>query len=325
MKNKLIILGTILSLFLLSSTPADKYPEAEITNGLIRARLYLPDKEKGYYRGSRFDWAGVMPELEYQGHSYFGQWFEKYSPTLHDAIVGPVEAFTPVGFEEAKSGESFLKIGIGMVTKLEEKPYSFVTPYPLSNAGVWKVKKKSDQVMFTHTLEDKVYSYEYKKTVQLTKGKPELVLFHSLKNRGKQTIETSVYNHNFFVMDNQPIGPDFVVTFPFKLISETEAPPSLGKIQDNQIFFGKVLVDNDHLFYRSLTGFRNNASDHDITIENSKTGAGVRITSDLPISKLVFWSAPKTVCPEPYALLQIKPGETVEWKIVYQFYSKETK
>jgi hypothetical protein len=180
-------------------------------------------------------------------------------------------------------------------------------------------------VMFTHTLDDKVYAYEYKKTVQLTKGKPELALLHSLKNTGKQTIETSVYNHNFFVMDKQPIGPDFVVTFPFKLITETEAPASLGKLQDNQILFGKVLVDNEHLFYRSLTGFSDNASEHDIKIENTKTGAGVRITSDLPISRLVFWSAPKTVCPEPYALLIIKPGETVSWKIEYQFYIKDAK
>ena len=323
--KKTFIIGIILSVFLIGSKPVDQFPQAEITNGLIRARLYLPDSEDGYYRGSRFDWSGVIPELEYQGHTFFGQWFEKYSPTLHDAIAGPVDAFTPIGYEEAKAGENFLKIGIGMVTKTDEKPYSFSTPYPIPNSGVWKVKKKSDQVTFVHTLEDKAYSYEYKKTVQLLKGKPEMVLLHSLKNRGKQTLETSVYNHNFFVIDNQPIGPDFVVTFPFKLITETEASASLGKLQDNQILFGKELVDNEHLFYRSLTGFSNNASDYDIKIENSKTGASVRITSDQPISRLVFWSAPKTLCPEPYTQLVIKPGETLTWKIAYQFYSKDLK
>src|SRR5215212_1092670 len=68
------------------------FPEATITNGLIEARIYLPDAKQGYYRGSRFDWSGVMPELKYEDHSYFGQWFEQYSPTLHDAIMGPVDA-----------------------------------------------------------------------------------------------------------------------------------------------------------------------------------------------------------------------------------------
>ncbi len=152
-----------------------------------------------------------------------------------------------------------------------------------------------------------------------------MVLLHSLKNRGKQTLETSVYNHNFFVMDKQPTSPDFVVTFPFKLTTETEASASLGKLQDNQILFGKELVDSERLFYRSVQGFSNNAADHDIKIENHKTGAAVRIKSDQPISRLVFWSAPKTICPEPYIQLNIKPGETVQWKISYEFYVCDTK
>ncbi|MBI5008874.1 MAG: hypothetical protein HZB98_04345 [Bacteroidia bacterium] len=69
--------------------PATKFPEAEISNKMIKAKLYLPDKEKGYYQGTRFDWSGNMPSLKVNGHEYFGQWFEKYSPEIHDAIWGP--------------------------------------------------------------------------------------------------------------------------------------------------------------------------------------------------------------------------------------------
>ena len=68
--------------------------------------------------------------------------------------------------------------------------------------------------------------------------------------------------------------------------------------------------NNDHLFYRSLTGFSNSAKDYDIKIENHKTGAGVRITSDQPISKIVFWSAPKTVCPV-YEVLYVQEAQVV--------------
>ena len=35
-------------------------PQAQISNGTVRATVYLPDAEKGYYRGTRFDWAGVI-------------------------------------------------------------------------------------------------------------------------------------------------------------------------------------------------------------------------------------------------------------------------
>ena len=87
--------------------------------------------------------------------------------------------------------------------------------------------------------------------------------------------------------------------------------------------FEKELINNDHLFYRSLTGFSNSEKDYDIKIENHKTGAAVRITSDQPLSRIVFWSALKTICPEPYIKLTIKPGETVTWRIAYHFYIRQ--
>ncbi len=318
--KKASIIVSILAVFAAGAKPIDLFPQAEISNGLIHARFYLPDIKDGYYRASRFDWSGVMPELEYQGHTYFGKWFDKYSPTIHDAIMGPVQDFLPVGYDEAKVGDNFLKVGIGIVTKPEESKYSIVTPYELVNPGIWKVKRKPDQVEFIQKLNDKEYAYEYKKTVQLIKGKPEMVLSHTLKNTGKRTIETTVYNHNFFVMDKQPTGPDFVVKFPFNLIGEAQGTGHFGKIQDNLIIFLKDLSENEHLFYQSLTGFSSSVKDYDIRIENHKTGAAVRITSDQPLSKLVFWSAQVTLCPEPYINIKVNPGEEFSWKIFYEFY-----
>ena len=36
---------------------------------------------------------GGTTRLEYKGHSYFGQWFPRYDPKLHDSITGPVEEY----------------------------------------------------------------------------------------------------------------------------------------------------------------------------------------------------------------------------------------
>ena len=36
------------------------YPEKHISNGVLTAKIYLPDAEKGFYRGTRFDWAGII-------------------------------------------------------------------------------------------------------------------------------------------------------------------------------------------------------------------------------------------------------------------------
>jgi hypothetical protein len=41
----------------------DEVPTAEIRNDRIRVNLYLPDAARGYYRGTRFDWSGMLGSL----------------------------------------------------------------------------------------------------------------------------------------------------------------------------------------------------------------------------------------------------------------------
>ncbi len=307
------------SLFFLSFV---EFPQADITNGIIKAKFYLPDAQNGYYRGNRFDWSANMPELEYKGHTYFGQWFTKYSPEIHDVIMGPVEEFTPpLSYSETKPGNDFMKIGVGILTKPDDKPYAFSNTYPVLDRGKWNVKKLSDQVQFFHELNNKDYSYKYEKIVQLVKNKPEMVLEHTLKNTGTKTIETSVYNHNFFVIDKQIIGPGCVITFPFNLSGDVTRFKDIAKFDGNKIVFMRELQSAENVYCGDVKGFGPTAKDYNITIENKTTGAGVRITCDQPIERLVFWSCSTTACPEPYIKVKIEPGKEFKWKINYEFYT----
>jgi hypothetical protein len=85
----------------------------------------LPDPQIGAYRGARFDWSGIISSLQYQGHEYFGQWYKHHDPKIHDAVTEPLEKFrtndSGLGYEEAKPGDAFVRIGIGTVRKPEEK------------------------------------------------------------------------------------------------------------------------------------------------------------------------------------------------------------
>ena len=215
--KKLIFLLTGLTL---GAMPVTNFPQTDISNGIIKAKIYLPDAKNGYYQGTRFDWSANMPELQFKGHEFFGQWFKNYDPKVHESVMGPVEEFMPLDYLETKPGESFLKIGVGVLEKPDNEAYSFARYYNILNPGKWTVDKKSDQVHFTHELKDKNYSYKYEKTVQLVKDKPELVLMHTLKNTGARTIETSAYDHNFFVMDKQPVGPGYQIIFPYNIKGE---------------------------------------------------------------------------------------------------------
>jgi hypothetical protein len=317
MKNTIIIL--VLTCW--GCIPSSDFPQIGISNELIRAKLYLPDLEKGYYQSTRFDWSGVIPLLEYKGHTYFGQWFETYDPKKHDAICGPVEEFGVIGYEKAKVGGEFLKIGIGFLRKPSEEKYNPFTYYEIVNPGEWKVKGTDSQVEFTHRLTNiSGYSYVYKKTVCLIKDKPIMVIKHRLKNIGRQAIETTVYNHHFFTIDNQFTGPGTIVKFPFDLQGTGKGIGDLAKLQGKQIIFLRQLTKKDKVYIENLQGFENLPNNYEFRIENHDTRAGVRVTCDRPISKLVFWACSTTSCPEPYIKIHVDPLQEFTWEYVYELY-----
>jgi hypothetical protein len=302
---------------------AADFPQAEISAGGMHAKLYLPDAQQGYYRATRFDWSGQIASLESQGHNYFGQWFDRYDPKLHDSILGPVEEFLTdgigLGYKDVKAGESFVKIGVGAVRKPEEKAFQQFRTYEITDPGKWTSKVFPDRVEFTQELHDTAgYAYLYKKTVRLAKGKPQLVLEHSLKNTGSKVIETSVYEHNFYMIDNRPAGPEYTVKFPFAVSSDRDLK-DLAEAKGEQFAYLKELAKGQSV-YTMLNGYGDTPKDYDIRVENSVAHAGVRQTSDRPLSKLVFWSIRSTVCPEAYIDMKIEPGKTFSWRIAYDFY-----
>ncbi len=303
-------------------TFCQKFPEAKITNKIIHARIYLPDAVSGYYRSTRFDWSGVIPDIQYKGHTFCGQWFDKYDPTINDAIMGPVESFAPLGYGQSKADGDFTQVGVGLLTWAYNKIYSPFRYYKILNTGSRSIKKEAEQVEFFQKLDKGKYTYEYKKTVRLVKGKPEMDLIHSLKNTGHLIMETDVYDHNLFLIDSQSIGPDCAIKFPFNIGVKKQGSrgiDSIAEIENKMITFPKRVAKGQQV-YAVLYGYSNKAKDYDIRIENHKTGAGVRITCDRPLSKLVFWASSTTFCPEPYIHIKIKPGEVFSWKINYLFY-----
>jgi len=314
---------TILLLTLALASAAADYPEAQISNGMLKVKLLLPDAQSGYYRGTRFDWSGAISSLQFQGHEYFGKWFERYDPKIHDAIMGPVEEFltngTGLGYGEAKPGESFVKIGVGAIRKPEEPAFRQFETYDIADNGKWTINKTASFVEFTQVLSDtRGYAYTYKKTVRLVPGKPELMLEHRLWNTGKKPISTSVYEHNFYMLDHQPAGPDYRVRFPFDVHPLADLH-GVAEARGKELTFLKELPDGQSVF-SAMDGFGESPRDYDIRVENRKAGIGVRQTSDRPLAKLVLWSIRTTVCPEAFIDFTAAPGQKVTWRIKYEFY-----
>jgi hypothetical protein len=312
------------------------HPNAEITNGLIRAKIYLPNSKTGFYRGTRFDWSGVLFSLEAGGHNYYGPWFNQTDPGVHDfiykgvdivagpcsAITGPVDEFAPIGYEEAKPGETFVKVGIGALIKPSEEKYDNYHLYDIASAGEWRITKHPDALEFVQTLDDSNsgYGYRYQKNVQLISGKAQMVLEHRLKNIGRRTINTTVYNHNFLVMDHQAPGPGLVISVPFTIRTPRPLENNLAEIHGHQITYAKTLQDRD-VFATHIEGFGETAHDNTIQIENRSVGAGIRWRTDRPLLAEALWSIRTVVAMEPFISVAVAPHAEFTWTTVYDYYA----
>ena len=314
---------------------AAEHPVVELTNGLVRLKLYAPDTKQGFYQGTRFDWSGVVFSLQSQGHEYYGPWFQRTNPDVHDfvyegqdivagpcsAITGPVDEFAPVGFDDAKPGSTFIKIGVGVLRKPDAAKYDNYRLYEIANGGEWKVDKTPGAIDFTQGVADagSGYGYVYRKTIRLTEGKTEMLLQHSLKNTGKRAIHTTVYNHNFLTLDGQAPGAGLAIDVPFPIHTPQPLSNGLAEVRGNQIIYRGTLKDRDVVFTQ-IQGFGATPADNRIKIEDTRQGAGMTIESDRPLLRESLWSIRTVVAVEPFIAIDVEPGNEFTWQTIYRYY-----
>ena len=320
----------------LALQPKADAPSVELSNGVLKARAYLPDLQRGYYRSTRFEW-GVLATLEFKGHSFYGPWFTKYDATVgnfefrdgavvvgdHNWISGPVEEFAvPLGYDEAPAGGTFVKIGVGHLRKpADGSAYRFSNFYDVVDPGTWTSKTSPTSVESTHQVKDSGtgFGYDYTKVTRLVPGAPQMVIEHRLRNTGTKPFESSTYNHNFMVMDGHPTGPGLVFIAPFALTAARPPDPAFAEVTGNRFVYKKELQVGDQVA-SGLQGFGPTAADYDFRIENARAGTGVRLRGDRPVSRMVLWSIRPTFAIEPFVAIAVKPGEQFTWTYTYDYY-----
>jgi hypothetical protein len=336
MKHHTRVAGALLAgaLFLLVARPAkaDEPPAGkrplrqDIANKVLGLTVYLPDAERGYYRGPRFDWSGLIARAEYRGHGFFGEWKTPHNPENHDDVVGPAEEFgmaRPLGYDDARPGGTFVKIGIGELEKIDEPKYRFHHGYRIVRPGAWKVTSGPDWVAYRQELKTSAgYGYDYVKRISLAEDGPAFTVSHSLKNTGSKAIDTDHYCHNFILIDGDPVGPHYKVKFAFPA-----RPKDRGEVRgplafrEGEMTFRKDLANGD--FYAELQGWAARPADNRVTVENTSRGAGLRIVGDTPLADFHVWGVRTALCPEPFIRLQLEPGKEAKWATVFTFFSRE--
>lgn len=296
------------------------YPSLILENEKLRVFIYLPDARNGYYRGTRFDWSGIIERVEYAGHRFYAPLHQIHDPETHDAVSGPAEEFAmyhPMGFDEAAKGESFVKIGVGLLAKNAGSEYQFHEKYRIIRAGEWDIDHGDDWISFHQDFRgERGWAYRYSKTIRLLPGLAELVIEHRLENSGERVIDISNYNHNFTIIDDQAYGPDYSVEFAFAT-GQAQPMKEFAWFRDNRIEVDKPLGENA-LWLQVYAG-DGPAELNTATIRNNKSGAAVKFQGDSPITRMVFWAVEAAVSAEPFIAIHLTPGQVQQWTSHYQY------
>jgi hypothetical protein len=298
-----------------------------IGNGVLSA-VILPPGEKAFYNGTRFDQSGVVASLKYGTQEYYGPWFDFIRPDVRDltiapegvmvgdnsGTIGPAEEYTPIGYDEAAPGGRFLQIGVGVVTRPDDRPFDRFRLYPIADKGRWRTTSTPGSVTSEHAASHGDYGYVYEKTVSLVPGRPQMVIAHRLRNTGRKPLVSSMYNHNFLTID--PGNANMAVTLSFP--ATAAKPPQRLALEGNSVRWPQALVERESASVL-LHDESKPPQPYDVKVESVKTGAGFRVTSDAPITRFNLWSIRTVMAAEPYNAVNVAPGAEQRWSYTYTF------
>jgi hypothetical protein len=306
-----------------SGEPGAKgYAQCTLNSGLLKATLYLPDSQQGYYRGTRFDWSGLISRVDYGSHTFFCEFKQEHDPLNHDDICGTAEEFgiqSAPSYAEAGPGDPFVKIGIGVLERADRSDYAFWQRYKILTPGEWQVVREPGRIEFKQSLKGpKGWGYEFTKIIQMSADAPTLKIARRLKNTGSETIDTDHYGHNFLRIDNVPAATNYSMEFQFEpRFGQDSKTQGCLELKGRSLLFTKDLPAGQAIWVR-LDGFQKR-EDNEVKIVNHRTGASMTISGDQPLSKLVYYSSGGVLCPEPFVKVTVAPGQTRQWSTTYRF------
>jgi hypothetical protein len=279
-------------------------------------RLAIQFQEPGgIYTRTRFDWGGICLQILLDGCTTFLSQ-EATAGELGTEGVGLSDEFgiqTPIGYQQIEVGGWFPKIGVGFLQKVDSKPYDFFSDYPYQKLPVRT--EKSGDVEISFLQESPVlngWGWRLRKTFSL--DGPCLKIDYTLENIGNKPLVTEQYNHNFFAIDSQVIGPDYQL--------QTSFPVEFEWVD------GGIQVETDRLnlteipttpFY-ALQSNCKDLQDIEWQLIHLPSFHGVRVREKYPLFKFAFWGKSHVISPEFFVWIDLQPGQSQSWKREYKFY-----
>jgi len=275
------------------------------------------------YNFSRFDWTGKITKVKFQNIdvSTIERTDDVYEHHFGKGLYNEFGMDTALGFDETNVGGWFHKIGVGLLKK-DDNQYIFSKAYDIQPAE-FKIQTGISNILSINCKSQAMngYAYELNKEIELLEN--SFVLKYSLQNIGEKVIHTDEYTHNFVAINNELIGNNYILTFPFQLKSKqfraAVNPENKVEVAQKDIKFKGS--PKEQFFFSNLSG--------DETVEamwelqNVKSKIAIRETASFQTNKVNLWGWKHVISPELFVNVKITPGQSAEWTRAYTFTARQ--
>jgi hypothetical protein len=287
-----------------------------ISNSKLELSIDSPNEN---YQSARFDWSGKIAEVSFRGLKLTTteQLNSEVPNTLGRGLYNEFGIDSPLGFSEAKCGEWFHKIGVGLLRKTDDH-YLFHQAFEI-NPCEFSVSAQGQRIAFR--CESPLlngYAYVLEKEIELL-DYGFIVKYHLL-NKGRKEILTDEYSHNFLSIGSALIGSQDTLKFPFPLNStqfdDYLNPKDVVQFKPSDITF--LETPNNPFFFSNICNDKTLAKNW--ILENKDHKIGMSETTSFLASKVNLWGAGHVISPELFHTIKLDPGETQSWWRRYDVY-----
>lgn len=312
----------------------------QLSNDKLAVQIAFPGK----YQGARFDWTGFITGIELlDGHHQFcvPESLIQGQGTNGIGLCNEFGVSQGIGYEDILPTQQFPKIGVGLLTKADEREYQFNFPYAIEPYEV-KVEQLNAATIKFISLPKACQGYAFRLEKQVTLIENALHISYELHNVGRLMIHTTEYCHNFIGINKHAVSDEYVLKFPFQITPCYDDPATI----QNLVFYRQAEREAMDKLQYTNEGNQQEASRTSISwrkpvegpfyfrsntpkqLESSwlwelihqPSGVGIRETSQFPLMYVAVWGSAHVISPETFIDIKVMPGDKFKWTRSYEFF-----
>ncbi|HEV7300677.1 MAG TPA: hypothetical protein VGN72_15030 [Tepidisphaeraceae bacterium] len=216
---------------------------------------------------------------------------------------------TALGYREAGDGGAFVKPGVGILRRADDRPYAFDEDYPYE-LFEFVVERLSDSAVELAALPRACNGYALKLTRRFSVRENVLDVTTTMRNEGTRPIAIAEYNHNFVAFNGRPIDGHVRLRTPWVTGAAETGKASLA-IEPGVAQLTRTPSSRFHVTFGRDTAIDSDAQSWQL--EDAQSGLSIQEQTSLPWSKLCLYGTRKVICPEAFVQIDVLPGKQLMW------------